>query len=122
MSRGYVLYCAIKVDIVKSSEIVDHMVSDLIYDCMNNLKDKFPNQIVSSDIGLGDEFEILFQVIEKSYDLLDEIYYFFKQMDIEIYCGIGLGGISTEILEQSRVMVGEVFISADMALKNAKMP
>jgi len=120
MSRGYVLYCAIKVDIVKSSEIVDHMISDLIYDCIKHLKNKFPNEIVSSDIGLGDEFEILLQVIEKSYDLLDEIYYFFKQIDIEIYCGMGLGGISTEVFEQSRVMVGEAFIFADIALKNAK--
>ncbi len=71
-------------------------------------------------ITLGDEWQIVLENPIKSYYVINKFQNFLRKKKINVYAGIGIGDISTNIYEDTASMDGECFIKAREALNIAK--
>ncbi len=112
------IYSVINMDIVKSRDIINRK------DAQDSLK-KFIQKINKENkdlllapitFTLGDEWQIVLKRPFESYRIIDKFQSFLRKYEIGIYIGIGVGKISTNIYEDTRLMDGECFIRAREAL------
>lgn len=71
-------------------------------------------------ITLGDEWQIILKDPSKSYYVINKFQGFLRKKNINIYAGISVGDISTNIYDDTASMDGECFIKAREALNIAK--
>ncbi|MGF7056885.1 SatD family protein [Brassicibacter mesophilus] len=69
---------------------------------------------------LGDEWQIVLKDSSDSYRFIEKFQVFLKKHGIDIYAGIGIGTLSTNIYEDTRLMDGDCFIKAREALNIVK--
>ncbi|SHJ28788.1 SatD family (SatD) [Clostridium cavendishii DSM 21758] len=116
------VYSVINIDIVKSRKIKDRAnIQQMIKQYFSTLNLKYKDVLVAPiTFTLGDEWQLVLRKTNKSYELVNEIKKFLLSKKIEIYCGIGVGSISTNESNDTREMDGEAFIHARKAITMAK--
>lgn len=109
-------------DIVNSRKLQNRKEINIqLENYFSKLEDKYKDSLVSKiTFTLGDEWQIVLRNIKISYDISNKIKDFLYNFNIECYCGIGIGTISTNEYEDTRKMDGEAFIYAREALNIAK--
>lgn len=109
-------------DIVNSRRLENRKEINIQLDnYFNKLQQEYEKSLVSKiTFTLGDEWQIVLRDIKVSYDISCKIKNFLYNFDIECYCGIGIGTISTEEDYDSRKMDGKAFIYAREAINIAK--
>ncbi|MDD3224689.1 MAG: SatD family protein [Clostridium sp.] len=116
------LYGAIDIDIVASRkiekrEIIQEKINKFVQFMNEAKKDILLTPITFT---LGDEWQIVLKEPKKSYEIICDFQKFLRKESIFIYCGFGIGTISTNIYEDTRFMDGECFIKAREALNIVK--
>ncbi|GFZ33756.1 hypothetical protein CSC2_42820 [Clostridium zeae] len=116
------IYSVINMDIVGSREIEGRAV------IQEELKQYFRQLYIENrhllvapiTFTLGDEWQIVLKDPKESYNMFLKIKDFLLNRNINCYCGVGIGSISTEESEDTREMDGKAFIYARKALMCAK--
>ena len=116
------LYSVINMDIVGSRKIENREnFQEGLISYFNELNLKYNDILVSPiTITLGDEWQIVLNKPEESYNLVNKIRFFLLKHSVQVYSGIGIGEISTLVYESPLKMDGEAFILAREALNIAK--
>lgn len=116
------IYSVLNIDLVKSREIENRIeVQSKIKDYFLELNTKYTNILVSKiTFTLGDEWQIVLRDVKESYNIFTEIKLFLRLNNLDSYCGIGIGTISTNESNDTREMDGDAFIYAREALNTAK--
>jgi hypothetical protein len=109
-------------DIVGSRELTNRVkIQEELKNYFNTLYKDYQNIFVSPiTFTLGDEWQLVLRDVKRSYDIFLLIKTFLLKYNIEVYCGIGIGKISTKESTDTREMDGEAFIYARNALISAK--
>ncbi|GFP75669.1 SatD family protein [Clostridium fungisolvens] len=116
------IYSVINMDIVGSREIEGRVA------VQEELKQYFRQLYVENrhilvapiTFTLGDEWQIVLKDAKESYNMFLKIKEFLLHRNINCYCGVGIGSISTKESEDTREMDGKAFIHARKALIYAK--
>lgn len=116
------IFSVINIDIVGSRRLKNR---ELIQENLNNYIQKLNMEfrdILASPITfvLGDEWQIILKKPSKSYHIIAAFQKFLRKENIDIYAGIGIGTISTDLYEDTRLMDGECFVRAREALSIVK--
>ena len=116
------IYSVINMDIVNSRKLNNRKEINIqLENYFKSLEEQYKDSLVSKiTFTLGDEWQIVLRDIKVSYDISTKIKVFLYNFDIECYCGIGIGTISTKEDDDTRKMDGEAFIYARQALEIAK--
>lgn len=116
------IYSVINIDIVNSRNLKNRgEVQNTIKKYLNDLNKSYKNILLAPiTLTLGDEWQIVLKKPLESYNMLKIIQVFLRNIDIEIYAGIGIGDITTEISNDTREMDGSAFVFAREALNIAK--
>lgn len=116
------MYSVINMDIVSSRKIKDRAnFQEELKIYLKTLSKKYSKILVAPiTFTLGDEWQIVSSSPEKSYDIFKEIQRYLLRKNIQVYCGIGIGKISTNLSKDTREMDGEVFINGREAINIAK--
>lgn len=116
------VFTVINMDIVQSRKLQNRIeVQREIKEFFKLLNKKYEKYlVVPIDFTLGDEWQIVFKSFNNIYDIIWDIKLFLLKRGIKVYTGIGIGTISTGILEKSTEMDGEAFINGREALILAK--
>ncbi|MGL5351793.1 MAG: SatD family protein [Clostridium sp.] len=116
------IYSVINIDLVKSREIENRIeIQSKIKDYFLKLNVKYKNILVSPiTFILGDEWQIVLRDVKESYNIFTEIKLFLRLNNLDSYCGIGIGTISTNESKDTREMDGNAFIYAREAINIAK--
>lgn len=90
------------------------------------MNDKYQDKLVATPvrITLDNEWQIALKEPAECYNVIHEFQRFLWEKRIEVYIAFSIGPVSTDVLMDSRMMDGSVFISAHEALliskKNSK--
>lgn len=116
------IYSVLNIDLVGSRKIENRIeIQSEIKNYFSILNNKYDNILVAPiTFTLGDEWQIVIREIKESYNIFTEIKLFLRLNNINCYCGIGIGGISTKEANDTREMDGEAFIYAREAINIAK--
>lgn len=116
------MYSVINIDIVSSRKIKKREeLQEKLKMFFKIANEKYKNILVAPiTFTLGDEWQIVLSVPQKSYDVFKYFQSYLLKNKIDIYCGIGIGRISTKLSKDTREMDGEAFINAREALNIAK--
>ncbi|WP_164880562.1 SatD family protein [Clostridium manihotivorum] len=116
------IYSVINMDIVGSRELTNRVeIQEKLKNYFITLYEDYKNIFVAPiTFTLGDEWQLVLRDVKRSYDIFLLIKTFLLKYNIEIYCGIGIGKISTKESDDTREMDGEAFIYARNALISAK--
>lgn len=116
------IYSVINIDLVKSREIENRIeIQSKIKNYFLKLNVKYAKILVSPiTFILGDEWQIVLRDVKESYSIFTEIKLFLRLNDLDAYCGIGIGSISTDESDDTREMDGTAFIYARDAINIAK--
>ena len=108
------IYSVINMDIVNSRKLNNRKEINIqLENYFKSLEEQYKDSLVSKiTFTLGDEWQIVLRNIKVSYDISTKIKVFLYNFDIECYCGIGIGTISTKEDDDTRKMDGEAFIYA----------
>lgn len=114
------MYCVITADINKSSAVADRgHLQDSILAAIGQVNEKFSDElVVPFSVTIGDEWQGVLRGISHSYSVID----LFRTMlgEYQASFGVGMGGIETAILTESRNMDGAAFHNSRAALNRAK--
>lgn len=116
------IYSVIDMDIVGSRNIeFREVIQEKLRKYFFELNNKY-SSILAANIGftLGDEWQILLNAPEESYNMVFEINSYLKTLGIKTYAGIGIGSISTKVYSNTSDMDGKAFIYAREALNLCK--
>lgn len=72
------------------------------------------------ELTLGDEWQLVTDKPEESYNLIHEFQKLIWKDDFQFYAGIGIGTLSTDIYKDTRKMDGECFVNARRAIEIVK--
>lgn len=116
------IYSVVNIDIVKSREIDNRDEFQIrLSKYIENLNEKYANILLAPiTMTLGDEWQIILMQPKESYNVIDRFQELFREENLKIYAGIGIGTISTQIYKDTRMMDGECFIKAREALEITK--
>lgn len=116
------IYSVLNIDLVKSREINNRIeIQSKIKQYFLKLNNKYDNILVAPiTFTLGDEWQIIIRDVKESYNIFTEIRLFLRLNNLDSYCGIGIGTISTDEANDTREMDGQAFIYAREALNIAK--
>lgn len=116
------IYSVINIDIVNSRKIVNRVeLQTQLKEYFKKIDIKYEDILVAPiTFTLGDEWQIVLRDVSKSYNIFNEIKNFLFSHNIDGYCGIGIGRISTNESNDTREMDGEAFIYARKAINTAK--
>ncbi|GKU24502.1 SatD family protein [Clostridium folliculivorans] len=116
------IYSVINMDIVGSREIEGRAaVQEELKQYFRQLYIENRHILVAPiTFTLGDEWQIVLRDVKESYNMFLKIKDFLLYRNINCYCGVGIGSISTEESEDTREMDGKAFIYARKALICAK--
>lgn len=116
------IYSVLNIDLVGSRKIENRIeIQSEIKNYFSTLNNKYANILVAPiTFTLGDEWQIVIREIKESYSIFTEIKLFLRLNNINCYCGIGIGSISTKEANDTREMDGEAFIYARDAINIAK--
>lgn len=116
------IYSVLNIDLVKSREINNRIeIQSKIKQYFLKLNNKYNNILVAPiTFTLGDEWQIIIRDVRESYNIFTEIKLFLRLNNLDSYCGIGIGTISTDEANDTREMDGDAFIYAREALNIAK--
>lgn len=116
------IYSVINMDIVGSREIEGRAaLQEALKQYFKQLYIENKHILVAPiTFTLGDEWQIVLKDAKESYNMFLKIKEFLLHRNINCYCGVGLGSISTEESEDTREMDGKAFIHARKALIYAK--
>jgi hypothetical protein len=116
------LYGVINMDIVNSRYLANRKVlQEKIHSYINYMNEKYKNVLLASiTITLGDEWQIVIKEPHKGYKIISSFQKLLRKDGISVYSGFGIGTISTDMYEDTRIMDGECFIKAREALNIAK--
>lgn len=116
------LFSVINIDIVGSRKLKNRQViQESLKSYIQKLNIEFKDILVAPiSITLGDEWQIVLKNPNKSYYVINIFQKFLKKKNINIYAGVGIGEISTNIYEDTASMDGECFIKAREALNIVK--
>lgn len=122
MSYCMSIYSVINMDIVGSREIEGrNTVQEELKQYFRQLYIENRHILVAPiTFTLGDEWQIVLRDVKESYNMFLKIKEFLLYRNINCYCGVGIGSISTEESEDTREMDGKAFIYARKALIYAK--
>lgn len=113
--------CVIIVDIKGSTMLGNsrrRQVQRDIFAILDQLKQTFADYIISADMTLGDEFQIILNTPEKALDVYE---FLASQLKTSFYTGVGVGSIESFADKISpTTMYGEAFYRARDAVNNAK--
>lgn len=116
------LFAVINMDIAGSRKLKNRQViQDNLKSYIEKLNVELKNILIAPiAITLGDEWQIVLENPSRSYYVINKFQNFLRKKNINIYAGIGIGDISTNIYEHTALMDGECFIKAREALNIAK--
>ncbi|MBC8062799.1 MAG: hypothetical protein H7Y18_19380 [Clostridiaceae bacterium] len=116
------IYSVINIDIVNSRKIANRDVfQNQFKSYLANLSYEYASFLVAPiTLTLGDEWQIVIKDIRESYNIYLKIRQYLKSFNINCYCGIGIGTMSTREAVDTREMDGQVFIFARESLSIAK--
>lgn len=122
MNNMYI-YSVINMDIVNSRKILDRLeFQSQLKEYFKKVDFKYEDILVAPiTFTLGDEWQIVLRDVSKSYNIFNEIKNFLLLNNVQGYCGIGIGTISTNESNDTREMDGEAFIYARKAINTAKI-
>lgn len=111
--------CVITIDLQKSRKLEDRAEIQLkIFKLLQMLNEKFKNDILANfTMTLGDEFQ---GVLKTPKQALDVFNIGKDALATKIYCGIGLGTITTAVSKNPSEMDGPAFHNSRNALEEAK--
>ncbi|SCG82045.1 hypothetical protein DW1_0425 [Proteiniborus sp. DW1] len=116
------IYGVINIDMINSRKLSNR--SNIQSDLKNYIRLVNSNYqkylLAPITITLGDEWQIVVKDLSKSYKFVELFQKFLEKYEVDIYAGIGVGTLSTEIYEDTRLMDGECFIKAREALDIVK--
>lgn len=112
------MYTVINIDIVDSRKIINRAdFQKSLENYIEIVNSEFKNSLLAPiTITLGDEFQIILKRVRQSYTIINRFQQLLKEKSVNIYAGIGIGSISTDIYSDTRKMDGECFIKAREAL------
>lgn len=116
------IFSVINIDIVGSRKLKNRaFIQEDLNKYIKELNLEF-RDVLASPITfiLGDEWQIVLKKPSRSYHIIDKFQRFLKKENIDIYAGIGMGTISTDVYEDTRLMDGECFVKAREALSIVK--
>lgn len=116
------LYSVINMDIVGSRQVRDREQLQLnLKNYICEINKKYFNILPTpASITLGDEWQLITSKPSESYNLVNEFQQLLWKNNLELYAGIGIGGLSTELAEDIRDMDGPCFHAAREAINIAK--
>jgi prolyl-tRNA editing enzyme YbaK/EbsC (Cys-tRNA(Pro) deacylase) len=89
-----------------------------IFDVLDQLKQRFAEDLIGADMTLGDEFQIILNTPEKALDIYE---FLTNQLKTPFYTGVGIGAIESFTDKKSpKTMYGEAFYQAREAVNEAK--
>lgn len=113
-------YVVLAADIVRSREIVERgrLIDSLIM-TMDDLNSRFHSSILSRfRVVRGDQFQGLLESISVTPKMI--LHLKSRLYPWRVRVGVGMGGISTDIMQDISLMDGETFLRASEALDRAK--
>ncbi|WP_125153804.1 SatD family protein [Clostridium rectalis] len=116
------IFGVINIDIMDSRNLTNRkFIQNELRNYINKLNIELKDILLCPiTMTLGDEWQIVLKDISKSYRVIRIFQNFLYKYNIHIYAGIGVGSISTEVYNDSRLMDGECFIKAREALNTTK--
>lgn len=116
------IYSVVNIDVVGSRKLKDRGEKQEIIKCYIEKVEKEFEKLLVAPITwtLGDEWQIVLNKPSKSYYVIERFQKLLKSDGIDIYAGIGIGKLQTNIYKDTRLMDGECFIRARQALEIAK--
>lgn len=116
------MYSVVNIDIVSSRKIENRVeFQESLKEFFKIINEKYKNILIAPiTFTLGDEWQIVLNSPHKSYDIFKEFQKYLLNKNVDVYCGIGIGKISTKLSKDTREMDGEAFINGREALNIAK--
>lgn len=116
------LYAVVTMDIVGSKKITDRkLIQDKLINCINIVNNKYAEILpIPTAITLGDEWQLITDHPWKCYDLVHEFQQLLWTENVDLYAGIGIGTIDTDINEDIRQVDGTCFHMAREAIHVVK--
>lgn len=116
------IFSVLNMDIINSRKLQNRvLIQQKIKDIFNGLNKEYNDILVCPiTFTLGDEWQIVLNNPEESYNIYRRIINLLKDLNINCYGGLGIGRISTDKYMDSRDMDGEAFILAREALNSIK--
>lgn len=88
---------------------------------INKFNDRYKEILAApAAVTLGDEWQVITHMPAKIYDIVETFQHMFWSDDIELYAGMGIGSLSTSLVNDIRNMDGPCFHHARQAVESAK--
>ncbi len=116
------IYGVINIDMIDSRKLLDRSsVQSALKDYIQTVNSQNQEYLLAPiTFTLGDEWQIVLKDPSNSYKFIEIFQTFLKKYEIDIYAGIGIGTLSTNVYEDTRLMDGDCFIKAREALNIVK--
>jgi hypothetical protein len=116
------VYGVVTMDIINSRKIPDrHDFQEKLYKYINTVNDKYQYVLpVPINFTLGDEWQLITDSPRDCYNIIHEFQQLLWLDKISFYAGIGIGALSTNLYNNTRMMDGRCFLLAREALDIAK--
>lgn len=116
------MYSVINMDIVGSRTVEDRRQLQInLNSYIEDVNDKYRDILAApAAITLGDEWQLITGKLSEAYNLIHEFQQLLWKDNVDLYAGIGIGELKTQISEDIRKMDGPCFHSARKALNVVK--
>jgi len=112
-------FCVMTVDLKGSKKLRNRaFIQRKVLELIDDLNQKFEKDLQADFVMvLGDEFQGVLACPEKAYQVFKCVK---SYLEVEFYCGVGVGNISTDLRKKTTEMDGSAFHRSREALEHAK--
>jgi hypothetical protein len=110
-------FCVVTCDIKRSRKLQARaLVQKKVFAAINTLNRKYQNELLAPfRMTMGDEFQGVLRSGRRSYQVSKDVHH-----TLDVYCGIGVGIITTKLTTNPSEMDGPAFHRSRVALEEAK--